>query len=57
MLTIDCDEVEVEFSGSLSFSILKDDLEMGCFLVSLKSNAIIIICKLHNFSQVGNANS
>jgi hypothetical protein len=52
VLTVDSDEVEVEFGGSLSLWVLEDDLKVGGFLIGLKGDLVIIVCQLHNFSEV-----
>lgn len=57
MLAVDCDQVQVELSGSLSLWVFKDDLEMGCFMISLKSDLIIVISELHDFSEICDGNT
>lgn len=57
MLAVDGDKVEVEFSGSLGLRVLEDDLEVGGFLISLKSDLVVVVCKLHDLGKVGDGNT
>ena len=57
MLAIDGDQVQIELCGPLSLWVLKDDLEVSCLLICLKSDLVIIVCQLHNLSKVVDRNS
>ena len=52
MFTVDGNKVKVEFSSSLGLRVLEDDLEMSGFLISLKSDLIVVVSQFHNLSQV-----
>jgi hypothetical protein len=48
MLAVNSDQVQVELSSPLGLSIFQDDLEMGCLLVSLEGDLVVVISKFHD---------
>lgn len=56
MLRVDSDEVQVELGGSLVLA-LEDDLEMGGVLISLESDAVVVVSQLHDLGKVSDGDA
>ena len=57
MLRVNCDEVQVEFSGSQSLGVLESDLQVSGIIVSLQCDGVRVVSELHDLSQVSNGDT
>ena len=48
MLNIEGDQVKGELSSALLLGVLKNEFQVGCVVLSLKSNAVAGVRKLHH---------